>query len=123
MRFGEQSDEVEGEGDVLDVVVGGERHAPSHAPSTRHVRREAGALLGGAVVGGGRQREAGRGELRPVSLEAGAGGGGHAGVAAHQAQVLEGHQGRDHLQVPREEPAGVSFVNKSPTTKYVNKTK
>ena len=32
MRFGEQSDEVEGEGDVLDVVVGGERHAPSHAP-------------------------------------------------------------------------------------------
>ena len=55
-----------------------------------------------------------------LGLEAGAGGRGHAGVAAHQAQVLERHQRGDHLrryhhhhhhhhyehhlQVPGEEP-------------------
>ena len=85
--FREESDEVECEGDVLDVGVGGGCPA-----SPALWGGEARALLGHIVT-----RGRGSGELRLVSLEAGAGGRGHTGIAAHQRQMLECDQGGDDL--------------------------
>ena len=78
MGFGEQCDQIKRERDVFYVGV------CSQDPSARS--RESGAFLGHIIiVTGGRCREAGgHRELRLVSLEAGARGRGHAGVAAHQ---------------------------------------
>ena len=92
--FGEQSDEVECERDVLDISVGGGR------PGAPARGREAGTLLGDIVTRGRSW------ELRLVSLEAGAGGRGHTGIAAHQRQLLERDQGGDDLEVAGEECAG-----------------